>query len=293
MTRLLIAAMWLLHWLPYSCQVVLGNALGTILYALVTPRRKVAMRNLALCFPDVSERDRRRLCRQHLRLWMRTFLDRGLLWFATQQRLERLIRIEGLEHFEAAKPQKTGRPWIIFTPHFVGLDAGGIAVLMRQRLVSVYVQPPNRVLDRQLRAGRSRFQGSELYSRSVGIRPVVKAMKRGLPYFVLPDMDLGRQDSVFADFFGVPAATVTVMPRLAHLTRAVVVPLVVRVNDDGSGYTARFYPPWTDYPGQMDDQAGARAMNAFIEDRVREMPAQYYWVHRRFKTRPEGTPKIY
>ena len=293
MTRLLIAGMWLLHWLPYRWQAALGNILGMVLYLVVVPRRKVAMRNLALCFPDWSEQHRRVLCRQHMRLWMRTFLDRGLLWFASRSRLERLICIEGLEHFEAAKPEKSGRPWIIFTPHFVGLDAGGIAVLIRQRLASVYVQPPNPVLDRQLRAGRSRFQGSELYSRSVGIRPVVKAMKRGLPYFVLPDMDLGRQDSVFADFFGVPAATVTALPRLARLTDAIVLPLIVRLNHDNSGYTVRFYPPWTDYPGTLDDEAAVRVMNAFIEDRVREMPAQYYWVHRRFKTRPEGLPKVY
>lgn len=293
MTRCLIAFMWLLHWLPYPWQVRVGHGLGRLLYVLAVPRRKVALRNLALCFPDVCDVQRRQWCRTHLRLWTQTFLDRGTLWFASRERLERLIQVEGWEHVEAARPENTGRPWMIFTPHFVGLDAGGMAVLLRQRLVSVYVQPPNKVLDQRLRAGRSRFAGSELYSRSVGVRPVIKAMKRGLPYFVLPDMDLGRHDSVFVDFFGVSAATVTVMPRLARSTNAVVVPLVVRVNEDGSGYTARFYPPWMDYPGAMDEAAGARAMNAFIEARVREMPSQYYWVHRRFKTRPPGEPSLY
>jgi KDO2-lipid IV(A) lauroyltransferase len=267
--------------------------LGSLLYPLVLPRRKIMLRNLALCFPHMAEADRRALAREHLKLWVRTFLDRGLLWFASRQRLERLIRIEGLEHFEAAKPDKTGRAWMIFAPHFVGLDAAGLAVILRQRAASVYVQPTNPVLARQIHAGRSRFEGSEQYSRSDGIRPVVKIMKRGLPFFIMPDMDLGPQDSVFVDFFGVPTATVTALPRLARLTHAVIVPLVVRVNDDHSGYTVRFYPPWTDYPGELDDASAVRAMNAFIEDRVRDMPAQYYWVHRRFKTRPEGLPKVY
>jgi KDO2-lipid IV(A) lauroyltransferase len=293
MTRLLIAAMWLLHWLPYPWQVALGNVLGTLLYPLVVPRRKVILRNLALCFPHLPEAQRRALARQHLRLWVRTFLDRGLLWFAPRQRLQHLIKIEGFEHFEAARADKIGRPWMIFAPHFVGLDAAGLAVIMHQRAASVYVQPNNPVLERQMLAGRSRFAGSEQYSRSAGIRPVVKIMKRGLPFFIMPDMDLGQQDSVFVDFFGVPAATVTALPRLARLTQAVVVPLVVRVNDDHTGYTVRFYPPWTDYPGALDDASAARAMNAFIEERVNEKPAQYYWVHRRFKTRPQGMPKVY
>ncbi|MFN7476422.1 MAG: lysophospholipid acyltransferase family protein [Burkholderiales bacterium] len=293
MTRLLIAAMWLLHWLPYRWQAALGNILGTVLYLVVVPRRRVILRNLALCFPHLSEAERCALGSEHVRLWVRTFLDRGLLWFAPRERLEHLIKIEGLEYFEAARSNQTGRAWMIFAPHFVGLDAAGIAVILRQRAASVYVQPTNPVFERQMLAGRARFEGSEQFSRSDGIRPVVKVMKRGLPFFIMPDMDLGKQDSVFVDFFRVPAATVTALPRLARLTDAVVLPLIVRLNDDNTGYTVRFYPPWTDYPGQMDDQAGARAMNAFIEDRVREMPAQYYWVHRRFKTRPEGTPKIY
>lgn len=293
LTHLLIAAMWCLHWLPYSWQIRIGRGVALLLYPFVTPRRRIVMRNLELCFPGLSAHERELLCQEHLRLWVRTFLDRGLLWFGSRERLTRLIKVEGLEHFQAAMPEKTGRPWMILTPHFVGLDAGGIVLLLQRQGISLYVQTPNKVLNRRLHTGRLRFFGGELYPRSAGIRPVIKAMKRGLPFFVLPDMDLGRVDSVFANFFGVPTATVTVLPRLARMTRAVVVPLVVSVNQDDSGYTARFYPPWMDYPGKMSDDEGAQYMNTFIENRVRDMPAQYYWVHRRFKTRPEGETPIY
>lgn len=291
--RLVIALLWLLHWLPYRWQARIGDLLSTVLLWVVQPRQKIVLRNLELCFPDWTQAQRQAVCRQHLHDWLRTFLDRGLLWFGSRERLEKLIRVEGLEHFQAALPEVTGQALMILMPHFVGLDAGGIAVVLRHRAASLYVQPPNAALDRQLRRGRVRFEGGELYTRSQGIRPIIKALRSGLPYVVLPDMDLGAQDAVFVDFFGVPTATVTVLPRLARLTEAQVLPLVVTLNDDHSGYTARFYPPWKHYPGELSDAQGTRQMNAFIEERVREMPAQYYWVHRRFKTRPAGEPSVY
>ena len=148
------------------------------------------------------------------------------------------------------------------------------------------------VLDAQLRAGRERFSGAELYSRDDGIRPVVRAMKRGLPFFVLPDMDLGPSDAVFVDFFGVKTATITVVPRLARMARARVVPMIATLADDNSGYRVRFYPPFEDYPGE-DDTIATQRMNDFIAERVRETPAQYYWVHKRFKTRPPGEASLY
>ena len=292
MTRLLIAAMRAIGRLPYRVQAALGNALGALLYLLVVPRRRIALRNLELCFPDWSARERRRVARAHFRAFARTFLDRGMLWFAPRARLERLIRIEGIEHLERNLPAVTGRPLVLLVPHFLGLDAGGMAVAMRTKAVSMYTRQPDPVIDAQLRAGRQRFSGAELYARDDGIRPVVRAMKKGLPFFVLPDMDLGPTDSVFVDFLGVTAATVTVVPRLARLTGARVVPMIATLADDGGGYRVRFFPAWEDYPGE-DETAATQRMNDFIAERVRETPAQYYWVHKRFKTRPPGAPSLY
>jgi KDO2-lipid IV(A) lauroyltransferase len=131
-----------------------------------------------------------------------------------------------------------------------------------------------------------------LFSRQDGIRPVVRAVRSGLPLYYLPDMDLGSRDSVFVPFFGVPAATVTGLSRIARLAGAVVVPAVTRQLPGAGGYVLKFYPAWTDFPTD-DLAADVRRMNEFIEERVREMPDQYFWLHKRFKTRPPGEEKFY
>ncbi len=141
-----------------------------------------------------------------------------------------------------------------------------------------------------MRRGRERFPGGVVLSRQQGVRAAVRLVRDGVPFYYLPDMDLGARDAVFVPFFGVPAATVTATARLVQLTGAVVVPFVTRMTPDG--YVGRFYPPWPDYPGD-DVEAATRRMNAFIEDRVREMPEQYLWSHKRFKTRPDGAPGPY
>lgn len=294
MSWMLILALRIQSWLPYALQRAIGETFGEVLYVLVRGRRRVVDRNLELCFPELGRRERNRLARAQFRDWARAFLDRGMLWFASRERLERLIRVEGLELLESRMPAASGRPLIIVVPHFVGLDAGGTAYSMRHRGVSMYTEQSDDVLDRRLRAGRSRFNDPVLVTRSEGIRPVVRAMKAGLPYFVLPDMDLGTNDAVFVDFFGIPAATVTVVPKLARLTGADVIALVTTFCPDGRGYVARFLPAWpgADDPA-IDDVEATRRMNAFIEARVREAPEQYYWVHRRFKTRPPGEPQVY
>jgi KDO2-lipid IV(A) lauroyltransferase len=132
----------------------------------------------------------------------------------------------------------------------------------------------------------------ELFSRQQGIRPLVKAMRRGLPFYYLPDMDFGSRDSIFVPFFDVPAATITGLSRIAHLAGAVVVPAVTRQLAGDAGYELRFYPAWENFPSE-NVEADTRRMNAFIEERVREMPEQYYWLHKRFKTRPPGEAKFY
>ena len=154
----------------------------------------------------------------------------------------------------------------------------------------MYAAQKSRALTEAMTQGRMRFNNGRLLLRTEGLRPAVKALRDGLPFYFLPDMDLGARDAVFVPFFGVPAATVTSVARLARITGAVVVPLVTTMADDG--YVARFYPAWQDFPG--DDLAAAtRRMNAFIEERVLEMPAQYLWSHKRFKTRPPGEAKPY
>jgi KDO2-lipid IV(A) lauroyltransferase len=288
MVRLGLGLIWLLHFLPLALLSRAGSALGLLLYALARARRRVVLTNLRLCFPDLSAAARRDLARRHFRAFGRSVLEHGILWWSSRERVRRLVRVEGLEHWQAV----AGKPVIWLAPHFVGLDMGGVRLTSEYRLVSVYSRQKDSVFDAILYHGRTRFEPPELYSRQQGIRPVVRAMRKGLPFYYLPDMDFGGRDSVFVPFFGVPAATITGLSRIAQLTGAVVVPCVTRQLPGSGGYVSRLYPAWIGFPGG-DPQADARRMNAFIEDRVREMPEQYYWLHKRFKTRPAGEPNPY
>jgi len=288
MTRVAIFLLWLLHFLPLPVLAALGRGLGVLIYLLVRERRHVALINLERCFPEWDERTRKRMARLHFQAFGRSFIEHGLLWWSGKKRLQRLIRVEGIEHWQAA----AGRPVIWLAPHFVGLDMGGTRIITEWRGASVYSHQKDPVLDRVLLRGRTRFVKPVLFSRQDGIRPVVRALREGLPLYYLPDMDLGGRDSIFVPFFGVPAATVTALSRVARLAGAVIVPAVTRQLPGGAGYVLRFYPAWSGFPTE-DLAADARRMNAFIEDRVREMPEQYFWLHKRFKTRPPGEAKFY
>jgi len=288
LTRLGLALVWLLRFLPLALLAPVGRAIGLLLYLLARERRRVTLTNLRLCFPGLSDAERAQLARRHFQAFGRSFIEHGILWWSSKARIQRLIRLEGLEHWQAV----AGRPVIWLAPHFVGLDMGGVRLSSEYRATSVYAHQKNPVFDAILYHGRTRFVMPELFSRQQGIRALVKAMRRGLPFYYLPDMDLGVRDSVFVPFFGVPAATITGLSRIARLAGAVVVPAVTRQLPGDAGYELRFYPAWENFPTE-DVEADTRRMNAFIEERVREMPEQYYWLHKRFKTRPPGEKKFY
>lgn len=288
LTRLGLAVIWLLHFLPLTLLAPVGRAFGLALYALARERRNVALTNLKLCFPELSGPERARLARRHFQAFGRSFIEHGILWWSAQERVQKLIRVEGLQHWQAV----ADRPVIWLAPHFVGLDMGGVRLTTEYRLASVYSHQKNPAFDAILYHGRTRFIMPELFSRQQGMRPLVKAIRQGLPFYYLPDMDFGARDSVFVPFFGVPAATITGLSRLAHLANAVVVPAVTRQLAGDAGYELRFYPAWENFPSE-NVEADTRRMNAFIEERVRETPEQYYWLHKRFKTRPPGEEKFY
>lgn len=283
-----VGVLWLLHWLPLSLQAALGNALGGLVALLPGRRRRIVETNLALCFPEASSGTRRRWLRQTFQASARATLEHGLLWWGSDARLRRLIRIDNPE----AALGDGKRPVIWLAPHFVGLDMGGIRLTMDYRIASLYAPARNPVSDRMMLYGRSRFSSPVLISKPDGIKPVLKALKERLPFYYLPDQDQGRLNAVFVPFFGVPAATLSALPRLAKLTGAQIVPVITRQLPGGQGYAMRFYPPWDNFPSDNLEADVAR-MNAFVEDRIREMPPQYLWLHRRFKTRPEGAPSLY
>jgi len=288
LTRFALGLIWLVHGLPFGAIARIGRGIGWLGYVLAAPRRKVVMVNLRLCFPELTEAARRDLARRHFSALGRSLLERSVLWYAPKERVLEFVHIEGIEHFEAVR----GQPVVVLAPHFVGLDMGGVRFALGWKAGSMYGKQKNPALDRAMRRGRERFGDPVLFSRQDGIRPVVRALRDGLPFYYLPDMDLGPKESIFVPFFGVRTATVPALSRLAQVSRARVVPLVTRQLPDGQGYAARFYPAWEGFPtGDVD--ADTARMNAFIEARVREMPEQYYWVHKRFKTRPPGEARFY
>lgn len=287
MSRVVFAFMWLAHFLPLRMIAAIGNAVGAIVYWLIPERRRVTRINLEKCFPQMPPRNRERLARAHFRAFCRSFIERGILWWAPRERIERMVRIEGLEHLQAV----VGGPVILLTPHFVGLEAPLFRISMDYPVASMYSRQKDPLFDRLMYLGRTRF-GARLFPRQASVRESLRAIASGAIYYYLPDLDFGRRRSVFVPFFGVAAATVTGLSYIARFTAARVVPCVTRMLPGGKGYVARLYPAWTDFPSG-DDMADARRLMSFVEERVLEMPEQYFWLHKRFKTRPEGEARFY
>ncbi len=272
--------------LPYPILRRLGAGLAWLLYWLAKPRRLITLTNLRLCFPGWDEPRRVRVAKEHFRAFTQSFLDRFIFWYGSEARIRSICRIEGAEHLQAA----LGKPLVIFSPHFVGMDAGGVRVQMETQVFGMYARQRSATLTQAMTKGRQRFNQTEMLLRTGGMRAALKRIKQNIPFYICPDMDLGPRDAVFVDFFDVPAATVTTLHRLAAITGAQILPCITLLN--ASGYVVRFGPVWENFPSK-DEVADARRMNAFIELAVQQQPEQYLWSHRRFKTRPPGSPSLY
>jgi KDO2-lipid IV(A) lauroyltransferase len=286
----MLVLMWLLHWLPLPVLGRIGKGVGSVLFVLMRHRRRIALTNLKLCLSHLNDQERLGIARAHFQGYARSVLERGILWWASRERLEKLIRIV------PAVPTITAatKPTIFLCPHFVCLETAGVAITMAGPACSMYTPQRNRVFNEALRKGRLRFTPDErnLIARHAGIKPIIRAMRDGRPFLMLPDMDFGRRESVFVPFFGVPAATLTAPARLTMATDGQVIPVATRFLPNYQGWQVTFYPPWENYPGADIDAATAR-MNAFIEERILEAPSEYFWSHKRFKTRPEGMASVY
>jgi len=288
LVRLGVFMLWLLHFLPFRVLVWIGTTLGSLLYLIAAERRKVGAINLKLCFPEWSDEARKKLLHDHFKMFARGLIERTILWWSSAEYISSLIHVEGVDYFEAVKD----KPSILLTPHFVGMDVGGQWIAQRTDTVCMYANQKNVYLTDLLLRKRARFRSQRLYSRQQGLRPILKGMRAGMPFIYPPDQDQGIKDGAFIPFFGVPAATMTSVARIAQMAGAKVVPSITRLLPGGAGYVLTFYPAWENYPSG-DDIADTRRVNEFIEDRVREMPEQYFWLHKRFKTRPKGEERFY
>lgn len=284
--RALLGVFRLMHHLPLAVLAPMGRGLGRILFLLSRERRHVVRTNLALCFPQWTDAERESVARRHFQCFGRALLESSIAWFGSEARLRSVVRLEDWHHVPP-----DGR-FILLVPHFAALDLEGIRLTLEYRGIAVYAHQKNRFFDEFLLRVRSRFNGAKLIARNEGVKSILRGYRDGYSLQLSPDMDLGARDSIFVPFFGVETATVTALSRIARLTRAPIVPVVIRQLPGGEGYVIRAYPAWDNYPGDSVED-DTRRMNAFIEARILEMPEQYLWLHKRFKTRPEGAPRVY
>lgn len=275
--------------LPLPLLWLVGATLGTLMYALHAPRRRIVAINLAKAFPELAAPARNALARQHFRALGQAMFDSALMWWGRYGRLRRLVHVRGREHYDRALAE--GRPVILLAPHFVAMEVGGMFLSAQRPVATMFREPKNRLFNAVLRRARVRF-GGQIIERHDGLRPVVAALKHGKVFYYLPDQDLGHAGTLFAPFFGVQTATLAVLGRLARVTGAAVIPCFARQRPFGRGYDIIFEPPLADFP-TGDDYTDAVRMNQVIEGAVRVAPAQYFWVHKRFKTRPAGEADFY
>ncbi len=288
-TRLGVLTLWFIHLLPNKAVFAIGRALGALLYLF--GRGRVTRINLKLCFPGRSDEEIDALGRQHFAALGRSATELGILWFGSHERILKMTKVIGFENIQKARAENPKQPIIMLAPHFIGLNMGGAAIANALGdSASIYSRQKNPIVDRLFLRGRLRFGRPQLLSRQDGLKPVIRAIRDGLPFYYLPDMDFGPKDSIFVPFFGVPAATVHALPRLAQLGRAKVVPVVTEQTEDG--YIIKFYPAWENFPTDSVEFDVLR-MNQFIEEAARPMLHQYFWAHKRFKTRPPGVRNPY
>ena len=291
-TWLGIGLLYALGRLPYGFVARFGEALGSLLYRIPSRRKRVVHTNLRLCFPDKSEAEREALARDTFRMVLRSFAERGIVWCGSDAQMRRWVQLDDQANLLALH----GTPHMIVTLHLAGVEAGGIRVTQHLRdhgipCHSLYTTQSNQLIDGYIKRWRSRF-GANMIARTQNTRDVVRLIRKGEVMQLIADMDFGARESVFVPFFGVPAASLAAVSRLARLTQAKVIFAYTEMLPDYQGYCIHLLPPADDFPTD-DVIADTRRMNAFFETVIAPRITEYYWVHKRFKTRPDGEPGVY
>lgn len=290
MKSLFVGLMRLLSLLPLGGVRVLGHALGRLLYGFMRSRRNIVQINLTLCFPEKSRTEIKQLARAHFVQFAQSLLDRSWLWHAPLSVLESRLKWVGTP--TAFAQLEADAPKIILAPHFVGLDAGGLALTLRasKPVAFIFVPQHNKVMDAWVNQGRLRSGNVKPYFRHEGVKQIMSGLRHGEMLHLSPDMDFGPDESIFVPFMGVNTATVPSLSRFARLGRAQVMMLTTRMTPEG--YEMELMESWSQFPTE-DLSADTLRMNDELAKSISRMPSQYYWVHKRFKTRPEGEASVY
>lgn len=282
--------LWLLRglgWLPLPWLRAIGAVLGGMLYAVVPSRRHVLLTNLRVCFPELSAQQRQVMARQSLIYFAQAWLDRSWLWHRSPACIAQRVRWAG-----DLQALSSDQATVVFAPHFVGLDVGWTWLTLQhpRQFTTIFTPQSNRTVDAWVAQGRQRFGDVRLLRREDGVKPIISSLRDKAWLYLLPDMNFGPAESIFVPFYGELAATVPSLSRFAKLGRARVLPITTCMTN--RGYEVQVHPAWNDFPSD-DVEADTALMNRRLQDLIATMPAQYFWVHQRFKTRPQGAPKIY
>ena len=270
----------LLARLPWSLQRVLGRGIGRLLMVLFGSRRRVAARNLALCFPELDADAQAALLRRSFEELGIGLFEFARAWWGSVEPMRGKVTVEGLEHLQAARAG--GRGVIIISGHFVTLELAARLMCDHAPLAGMYRPHDGAVMEWAVLRGRLRY-ATAMFTREE-LRPALRHLKQGGLLWFAPDQDTRRGDSVFVPFFGRPAYSLTSTHQLARLSGAAVLGFAHVRHDDGS-YTLRLTPPFEDFPSADASADTARVMAA-IETMIRAAPTQYLWIHRRFKRQP-------
>lgn len=287
LTWLGISALRLANRLPLPVQLTLGRWLGTLLYLCLPARRHVVKVNVALCFPELNPAEQRHLIREIFRNNGIGIFETAMAWWTPSEVFHDRVIFKGREHLDRALEQNKGV--ILLGAHFSTLDLGGLLFSMFYPVDAMYRRHNNPLMEKIIKRGRSRYFGQSI-ERS-DIRSVIRALRKNHIIWYAPDQDFGIKQSVYAPFFGIPAATITATSRMVGLNGSPILMLAQHRLPDGR-YELELFPIIAPFPTE-DDEADAARINAEIERAIRKNPAQYMWVHRRFKTHPKGKNYLY
>ncbi|CRM12190.1 MULTISPECIES: lipid A biosynthesis lauroyl acyltransferase [Pseudomonas] len=285
-----LGLLWLMTLLPYRALLTIGRLLGAGMYRVAADRRRIAARNLELCFPEKSAKERKRLLKENFASTGIAFFEMAMSWWWPKSRLARLAHVEGLEHLKQA--HLDGKGVILMALHFTTLEIGAALLGQKHTIDGMYREHGNPLFDFIQRRGRERHNLDSLAVERDDVRGMLKLLRSGRAIWYAPDQDYGAKQSIFVPLFGIQAATVTATSKFARLGKALVMPFTQERLADGSGYRLVIHPPLSDFPGESDEVDCLR-INQWVEASVRECPEQYLWTHRRFKSRPPGEAKLY
>lgn len=284
-----VALLQLLASLPYKTLASLGYGLGSLAAKIPSDRNRVVRKNLELCFPELDALEIDRLRKQHWRLLGRSLVEKSIIWLGSKKQLKHMIEVRSEVDLNDRQPR------ILVNMHFIGIEGSIILSALAEengwpRTSGFFQRMKNPFFNQKIVAWRNRFGGNSI-DRQGNTLEIIREIRKGSFIIIAPDIDLGLRDSIFVPFFGVQTNTITAVSRLAKITNAQVCMMVTTLKKNGSGYVCHISKPLENFPTECPEADTAR-LNQIFEQEIRLRPAEYYWVHKRFKNRPinEASP---